>query len=90
MYKLGFISKRSIPDSIRDVQIDFQTAEEERSRAYVAAQIDRTYSDKEFVVGDNKTYNGYYNAPLSPKYQYEIWFAAYSVVDGVSYKWFPY
>ncbi|KAJ8306526.1 LOW QUALITY PROTEIN: hypothetical protein KUTeg_017071 [Tegillarca granosa] len=82
VYKLGFLSKRSIPDSIRDVQIDYHTAEEKRSRAYVAAQINRTYPNREFVVGDNKTYNGFYNAPLSAKYQYEIWFAAYSVVDG--------
>lgn len=37
-----------------------------------------------FTVGDNKTYNGYWNAPLSPLKSYSIYFQALSKANGVS------
>ncbi|XP_023651150.1 receptor-type tyrosine-protein phosphatase T isoform X12 [Paramormyrops kingsleyae] len=35
-----------------------------------------------FTVGDNKTYNGYWNAPLSPTKSYSIYFQALSKANG--------
>ncbi|XP_061487504.1 receptor-type tyrosine-protein phosphatase T isoform X6 [Rhineura floridana] len=35
-----------------------------------------------FTVGDNKTYNGYWNAPLSPLKSYSIYFQALSKANG--------
>ncbi|MGH0185123.1 UNVERIFIED_CONTAM: hypothetical protein FKN15_016911 [Acipenser sinensis] len=37
-----------------------------------------------FTVGDNKTYSGYWNAPLSPLKSYSIYFQAISKANGVS------
>lgn len=37
-----------------------------------------------FTVGDNKTYNGYWNPPLSPLKSYSIYFQALSKANGVS------
>lgn len=37
-----------------------------------------------FTVGDNKTYNGFWNAPLSPVKSYSIYFQAMSKANGVS------
>ncbi|XP_077053995.1 receptor-type tyrosine-protein phosphatase T isoform X6 [Siphateles boraxobius] len=35
-----------------------------------------------FTIGDNKTYNGYWNAPLSPAKSYNIYFQALSKANG--------
>ncbi|XP_056126618.1 receptor-type tyrosine-protein phosphatase T isoform X18 [Rhinichthys klamathensis goyatoka] len=35
-----------------------------------------------FTIGDNKTYNGYWNAPLSPAKSYSIYFQALSKANG--------
>ncbi|XP_076869904.1 receptor-type tyrosine-protein phosphatase T isoform X18 [Brachyhypopomus gauderio] len=35
-----------------------------------------------FTIGDNKTYNGYWNAPLSPAKSYSIYFQALSRANG--------
>ena len=78
------VGKRSLPETIITADFDYYKAKAEGHRVYVAAQI---YQDKvsgPFEVGDNKTYSGYYNAPLSPNKKYNIWFGAYSEVDGVS------
>jgi receptor-type tyrosine-protein phosphatase T len=37
-----------------------------------------------FTVVDNKTYNGYWNPPLSPLKSYSIYFQALSKANGVS------
>lgn len=63
--------------------MDFQTAVEDGANVYVAAEFTEI-ADDPFVVGDNKTYNGFFNAPLSPDNTYDIWFGAFSEVDGVS------
>uniref|UniRef100_A0A8B9TD74 protein-tyrosine-phosphatase n=1 Tax=Anas platyrhynchos TaxID=8839 RepID=A0A8B9TD74_ANAPL len=39
-------------------------------------------SRSQFTVGDNKTYNGYWNAPLSPLKSYSIYFQALSKANG--------
>uniref|UniRef100_A0A670ZM41 protein-tyrosine-phosphatase n=1 Tax=Pseudonaja textilis TaxID=8673 RepID=A0A670ZM41_PSETE len=39
---------------------------------------------KPFIVGDNQTYNGYWNPPLEPKKAYLIYFQAMSNLKGVS------
>lgn len=36
-----------------------------------------------FTVGDNNTYGGYYNAPLTPNTMYTIWLGHFSQADGV-------
>uniref|UniRef100_A0A672RPV1 protein-tyrosine-phosphatase n=1 Tax=Sinocyclocheilus grahami TaxID=75366 RepID=A0A672RPV1_SINGR len=37
-----------------------------------------------FTVGDNKTYHGYWNAPLAPRKNYNIYFQAVSSVEKVT------
>lgn len=37
-----------------------------------------------FTVGDNKTYHGFWNAPLAPRKNYNIYFQAVSSVEKVS------
>ena len=78
------ISKRGVEDAIRDVRLDFKGAKERDVRAYIAAQLPRDHPYRTFVVGDNNTYEGYYNAPLEPRREYSIWYGAYTVLDGVS------
>ena len=36
------------------------------------------------MVGDNRTYGGYHNAPLNPGSQYVVWFGVHDSLDGVS------
>lgn len=78
------INRRAVPQSIRDVRLDFQTAIAQNSRAYVTAQLHKQQPRAigNFVVGDNHTYNGFYNAPLSPSKEYDVWYGAYAMVDG--------
>uniref|UniRef100_A0A8C7FVF0 protein-tyrosine-phosphatase n=1 Tax=Oncorhynchus kisutch TaxID=8019 RepID=A0A8C7FVF0_ONCKI len=47
---------------------------------YFAAELPPTYLTvvQPFSVGDNKTYNGYWNPPLSPAKSYSIYFQALS------------
>uniref|UniRef100_A0A674AN53 protein-tyrosine-phosphatase n=1 Tax=Salmo trutta TaxID=8032 RepID=A0A674AN53_SALTR len=53
---------------------------------YFAAEFPPTYLTvvQPFSVGDNKTYNGYWNPPLSPAKSYSIYFQALSKANGVS------
>ena len=77
------IEKRSLPETVIGAEADYYKAKTEGSRVYVAAQINRDKASGPFEVGDNKTYSGFYNAPLNPDKKYNIWFGAYSAVDGV-------
>ncbi len=53
---------------------------------YVAAEISSiTGKEVQFVVGDNKTYGGYYNAPLEKGKAYDVWFGVAVTVDGVRF-----
>ena len=78
------VEKRSLPGTVVDADSDYYKAKMEGSRVYVAAQITQDKASGPFEVGDNKTYSGFYNAPLNPNKKYNIWFGAYSEVDGVS------
>jgi len=53
---------------------------------YVAAEMprERIIENKRFVVGDNRTYGGYYNSPLKMSNSYIIWFGLVVTIDGVS------
>lgn len=84
------ISKRGIEDAIRDVRMDYKGAKERDVRVYIAAQLPRDHPYRTFVVGDNKTYEGYYNAPLEPRRDYSIWYGAYTISDGVRIFFFFY
>ena len=54
-------------------------------RCYVTASLDDTRLPTVFVVGDNRTYNGFRNVPLQKDQRYQIWFGVVIVVDGVSH-----
>ena len=77
------MEKRSLPETVVDAEADYYKAKKEGSRVYVAAQISHDKATGPFEVGDNNTYSGFYNAPLNPDKKYNIWFGAYSAVDGV-------
>uniref|UniRef100_A0A8C7TXV8 protein-tyrosine-phosphatase n=1 Tax=Oncorhynchus mykiss TaxID=8022 RepID=A0A8C7TXV8_ONCMY len=51
---------------------------------YFAAELPPIYLTvvQPFSVGDNKTYNGYWNPPLSPAKSYSIYFQALSKANG--------
>uniref|UniRef100_A0A8C7LYC4 protein-tyrosine-phosphatase n=1 Tax=Oncorhynchus mykiss TaxID=8022 RepID=A0A8C7LYC4_ONCMY len=51
---------------------------------YFAAELPPTYLTvvQPFTVGDNKTYNGYWNPPLSSSKSYSIYFQALSKANG--------
>ena len=51
---------------------------------YIAAEFLSVERDQLFIVGDNKTYGGFYNAPLRRGETYRVWFGAFVTVDGVS------
>jgi len=63
---------------------DYQTAIKLGDLCYIAAELVIFREEKLFVVGDNKTYGGFYNAPLMRDETYHIWFGLVITVDGVS------
>lgn len=67
------------------VPIHFQNATLLNSQYYFTAQFPAAgiYSPQPFTVGDNKTYNGYWNAPLLPQKSYSIYYQAVSTANGV-------
>ncbi|XP_071118953.1 receptor-type tyrosine-protein phosphatase mu-like isoform X3 [Haliotis cracherodii] len=73
--------ERSTPQHL-NIKDDYQRASRHGTRMYVAAQLERGAVNGKFVVGDNSTYGGFYNAPLQRDQTYNIWFGAFSVVDG--------
>uniref|UniRef100_A0A674MID8 protein-tyrosine-phosphatase n=1 Tax=Takifugu rubripes TaxID=31033 RepID=A0A674MID8_TAKRU len=66
------------------VPIHFQNATLLNSQYYFTAQFPATgiHSPQPFTVGDNKTYNGYWNAPLLPQKSYSIYYQAVSSANG--------
>lgn len=67
------------------VPIHFQNATLLNSQYYFTAQFPAAgiHSPQPFTVGDNKTYNGYWNAPLLPQKSYSIYYQAVSSANGV-------
>ncbi|XP_035981551.1 receptor-type tyrosine-protein phosphatase mu isoform X12 [Fundulus heteroclitus] len=66
------------------VPIHFQNATQLNSQYYFSAELPMTdlRSPVPFVVGDNRTYNGYWNAPLLPHKSYGIYYQAVSSANG--------
>lgn len=75
--------KRSLPAKIADVTADYYSALNSNDNCYVTAQFPPTNVRSPFMIGDNLTYSNYFNGPLQPDYAYNIWFGAFSTVDGV-------
>lgn len=69
------------------VPIHFQNASILNSQYYFAAEFpaNSLQAAQPFTIGDNKTYNGYWNTPLLPHKSYRIYFQAASRANGVSY-----
>ncbi|XP_033636860.1 receptor-type tyrosine-protein phosphatase F-like [Asterias rubens] len=67
----GKISKRSAPEFLHH---------DNNPSAYVAAELPGRLPEK-FVVGDNKTYGGYWNPPLQEGAVYEIYVGAVSRIN---------
>lgn len=67
--------------------IHFQNASLLNSEYYFAAEFpaNSLQSAQPFTIGDNKTYNGYWNTPLLPHKSYRIYFQAASRANGVSF-----
>ena len=63
--------------------VDHDTAARRGLTCYVAANLDVTV-EQVFVIGDNRTYGGYHNAPLETGLEYEVWYGVVIDVDGVS------
>ncbi|CAB1420370.1 unnamed protein product [Pleuronectes platessa] len=68
------------------VPIHFQNATLLNSQYYFSAELPMSEmrSPIPFCVGDNRTYGGYWNAPLLPHKSYGIYYQAVSTANGVS------
>ncbi|XP_052415536.1 receptor-type tyrosine-protein phosphatase T isoform X8 [Carassius gibelio] len=66
------------------VPVSFKNASILNSPHYFAAELPPVSLAvvQPFTIGDNKTYNGYWNAPLSPAKSYSIYFQALSKANG--------
>uniref|UniRef100_A0A670YG70 protein-tyrosine-phosphatase n=1 Tax=Pseudonaja textilis TaxID=8673 RepID=A0A670YG70_PSETE len=66
------------------VPVSYKNASNLDSPHYFAAELKPVNLPvtQPFTVGDNKTYNGYWNAPLSPLKSYSIYFQALSKANG--------
>ncbi|KAF6722141.1 Receptor-type tyrosine-protein phosphatase mu [Oryzias melastigma] len=66
------------------VPIHFQNATLLNSQYYFSAELlmSELQAPRPFCVGDNKTYNGYWNAPLLPHKSYGIYYQAVSTANG--------
>lgn len=64
----------------------FRNASSSNSPYYMAAELppSNLQAAKPFTVGDNKSYGGFSNPPLSPAKSYSIYFQALSRANGVS------
>uniref|UniRef100_A0A4W6EJM6 protein-tyrosine-phosphatase n=1 Tax=Lates calcarifer TaxID=8187 RepID=A0A4W6EJM6_LATCA len=68
------------------VPIHFQNATLLNSQYYFSAELPMSElrAPMPFCVGDNRTYSGYWNAPLLPHKSYGIYYQAVSTANGVS------
>uniref|UniRef100_UPI00359015BA receptor-type tyrosine-protein phosphatase kappa-like isoform X1 n=1 Tax=Myxine glutinosa TaxID=7769 RepID=UPI00359015BA len=64
--------------------IGFQSAVTSQSSHYFAAELPPAAlpAPLRFTVGDNNTYNGFWNAPLVPEKSYDVYFQAVSQAGG--------
>jgi len=63
---------------------DYFSAMSRGDDCYIAAEFPSVEHQQPFIVGDNKTYGGFYNAPLQRGETYRVWFGVFVTVDGVS------
>ncbi|XP_047626133.1 receptor-type tyrosine-protein phosphatase T-like [Phacochoerus africanus] len=72
------------------VPVSYRNASSLDSLHYFAAELKPANLPvtQPFTVGDNKTYNGYWNPPLSPLKSYSIYFQALSKANGMDF-FFP-
>ena len=79
----GKLKRRStsfLPSEIND----FDKAKENGAKFYIAAKFLKSQVPEKFTVGDEKTYNGFYNAPLEPDSKYKVYLRGVSSSpDGV-------
>ncbi|KAK3787252.1 hypothetical protein RRG08_055974 [Elysia crispata] len=68
---------------VQDLTHDIYTARKNGETAYVTAEFKPHRLRGSFTVGDNKTYNGYFNGPLEKELEYTFWLVAYSNIDGI-------
>lgn len=68
--------------------VSFRNASILDSSYYIAAELPPSSLTvvQPFTVGDNKSYGGFWNPPLSPAKSYSIYFQAMSRANGVSLK----
>uniref|UniRef100_A0A6Q2XZT8 Receptor-type tyrosine-protein phosphatase kappa n=1 Tax=Esox lucius TaxID=8010 RepID=A0A6Q2XZT8_ESOLU len=71
------------------VPVSFHSASSGSSPYYFAAELPpgNLPEPSPFTVGDNKTYHGFWNPPLAPRKNYNIYFQAVSSVEKVKYTW---
>lgn len=68
--------------------VSFRNASILDSPYYIAAELPPSSLTvvQPFTVGDNKSYGGFWNPPLSPAKSYSIYYQAMSRANGVSFK----
>lgn len=68
--------------------VSFRNASILDSSYYIAAELPPSSLTvvQPFTVGDNKSYGGFWNPPLSPAKSYSIYYQAMSRANGVSVK----
>ncbi|PVD22956.1 hypothetical protein C0Q70_16216 [Pomacea canaliculata] len=74
--------RRHTPSHLHDLETNFQTAVRDGLSAYITAQLSRQQVGGAFTVGDNETYDGFFNGPLQRQASYDLWLVAFSSVDG--------
>ena len=74
------------PCGLADSELmEYSTASRHGVACYIAAEIVNVddQDDQPFIVGDAKTYGGFYNAPLEHGRNYRVWLGFIVTVDGV-------
>jgi len=77
-------SSRPCQLSHKQLRRDYFAARKNGDDCYIAAEFASVDRDQLFIVGDNKTYGGFYNAPLRRDASYRVWFGFFVTIDGVS------
>ena len=79
-------TRREASADCYQVPVSFHSASSGGSPYYYAAELPpgNLPEPSPFTVGDNKTYQGFWNAPLAPRKNYNIYFQAVSSVEKVS------
>lgn len=62
----------------------YNESQEEGTHYYIAAELDLGNITRRIKIGDGRTYNGYYNAPLPPKSHIHIAVGVISSLNGVT------